>query len=401
MACLLFCSGVTALCCLLIPPLTLTDDIRMRLLVLAILAVIIGVPLLLTSLRTLQAGETPIEEASPPPVQDALDMMSRLHALEARLDHAPIALFRQSAGQCAPLNTRAHRLIAPGRFHPPIALYGMFNDTPGDHQQLVSFESERGAERVLFAATTLLVAGQQERLIALLPVESELEAETLHAWQQLVHVLTHEIMNSLTPVASLSRTALELMEISDQDIDARSDLHTALEAISRRADSLAAFVSSYRRLSALPAPIMERTPVSQLFARLEALIRPEWDAVQGHLRLSIEPPTVELMCDSGQLEQAFINLARNALEACRQSNPPCLNISARLSKGGRLRIEVSDNGPGVPDAITSQIFTPFFSTKSKGRGIGLALVRQLVHNNHGTVRLAHGISQGARFILTF
>jgi C4-dicarboxylate-specific signal transduction histidine kinase len=107
------------------------------------------------------------------------------------------------------------------------------------------------------------------------------------------------------------------------------------------------------------------------------------------------------MVDPGQLEQALINLLKNAAEATGASSQPQVQVSARLGRGGRLRIEVADNGPGVPDQMAAHIFTPFFSTKKRGRGIGLAMVRHLVHANGGMVRYAKPVSAGARFIITF
>lgn len=107
------------------------------------------------------------------------------------------------------------------------------------------------------------------------------------------------------------------------------------------------------------------------------------------------------MADPGQLEQALVNLIQNAAEACGGQAPPEVRINARLARGGRLHIAVSDNGPGVQDELIADIFTPFFSTREKGSGIGLAMVRQLVHRNGGAVRYAKSVGGGARFIITF
>jgi signal transduction histidine kinase len=116
---------------------------------------------------------------------------------------------------------------------------------------------------------------------------------------------------------------------------------------------------------------------------------------------SAEPGSLELLADPGQLEQALMNLLKNAEEATAAGPAPEVAVSARLARGGRLRIEVADNGPGVPDDLVADIFTPFFSTKSKGSGIGLAMVRQLAHRNGGAVRYAKAVGAGARFVLTF
>lgn len=329
-------------------------------------------------------------------------------ALEARLEHAPIALFRiehlAGPGDVTPLNANARRLVAPGRASDAPALYALLAAQPSDERTLIGFDTERGMERAMVAVSALTVAGQAQRLVALLPVESQLEAEALHAWRQLVHVLTHEIMNSLTPVASLSRTSHELLADLAPALpaDAATDLATALDAIARRAASLADFVASYRSLSTLPQPRPERVHVGQLFARLAALVGPDWEARGGKVAFSVEPASLEVMADPGQLEQALINLLKNAAEATAHVAHPRADVQARLGRGGRLRIEVADNGPGVPADLAAHIFTPFFTTKKKqGRGIGLAMVRQLVHGNGGTVRYARSISPGARFIVSF
>lgn len=335
-----------------------------------------------------------------------VDQQSRVDnalVLEARLEHAPIALFRVGqAGEVSPLNANARRLVAPGRASDPADLYRQLAAQPVDQRGMIGFDTERGVERALVSVSALTLHGSAQRLAALMPVESELEAEALNAWRQLVHVLTHEIMNSLTPVASLSRTAYALLEEFRAGLpdDVSADLVTALDAISRRADSLVDFVGSYRSLSNLPAARPERVRLGDLFERVSALVDPGWRARGGRTGFTVEPASLELMADPGQLEQALINLLKNALEAAVQAAPEVL-VTARLGRGGRLRIEVADNGAGVPDALAAHIFTPFFTTRKQGGGIGLAMVRQLIHGNGGTVRYAKSVGPGARFIISF
>jgi C4-dicarboxylate-specific signal transduction histidine kinase len=340
--------------------------------------------------------------ADPAPDQRAL--ADKALALEARLEHAPIALFRiEQEDAVAPLNATARRLVAPGRASDPAGLYQLLRAQPVDQRSMIVFDTERGVERALVAVSLLTMHGKPQRLAALMPVESELEAEALKAWRQLVHVLTHEIMNSLTPVASLSRTAWELLDELRPELPAgaSADLLTALDAISRRADSLVSFVASYRSLSNLPAARAERVRLGELFERLALLVGPGWRERGGRAAFSVEPATLELMADPGQLEQALLNLLKNAAEATSGLAAPEALVTAHLGRGGRLRIEVGDNGPGVPDALVAHIFTPFFTTKKQGGGIGLAMVRQLIHGNGGTVRYAKSVSAGARFVITF
>jgi signal transduction histidine kinase len=330
-------------------------------------------------------------------------------ALEARLEHTPVALFRIDGaggeGQVAPLNGNARKLVAPGRASDPADLYRQLAAQPGERRALIDFETERGTERALLAVSSITLQGRAQRLAALMPVESELEAEALHAWRQLVHVLTHEIMNSLTPVASLSHTAYGLLGEFRGALpeDVGTDLTTALDAIRRRADSLVDFVASYRSLSNVPAARPERVRLDALFERVAALVGPAWRARGGEVHFSVEPASLELMADPGQLEQALINLLKNAFEATGgdPAKPGHAWVAARLVRGARLRIEVSDDGPGVPEGLAGHIFTPFFTTKKQGGGIGLAMVRHLVHGNGGTVRHARPVGHGARFVITF
>jgi C4-dicarboxylate-specific signal transduction histidine kinase len=337
---------------------------------------------------------------------DRRALLAAAQSLEAHLEHAPMALFRiDGAGAVTALNAGARRLLAPGRASDPAQLLQLVAAQPAQGRTLIRYDTERGAERALVSVAALTVQGDSQRLAALMPVESELEAEAMQAWRQLVQVLTHEIMNSLTPVASLSRTACDLLAEARGDValdsDLAADIATALDAIARRAASLVDFVGSYRTLSTVPPPQPERVRLQDLFARLAALIVPQWQAHGGMATFSVEPASLEVMLDPGQLEQALINLLKNALEAAQDRDRPAVNVQARLGKGGRLRIEMADNGCGVPDDLAAHIFTPFFSTKKQGRGIGLALVRQLVHANGGMVRHARPVGGGARFVLTF
>ncbi|MGJ9417583.1 sensor histidine kinase [Massilia sp. CMS3.1] len=374
-----------------------------RLLVLCALAAILPACLLWLALARLAPPSVQVAASNPPVFRHPDEAL----VLEARLEHAPVALFllRPGSGEVevAPLNANARQLIAPGRVVDPVKLFATLAAQPARGRALIAFDTERGTERAMLAISSLTVQGRAQRIAALLPVESELESETLNAWQQLVQVLTHEIMNSLTPVASLSTTAQGLLqELQPQlEDEAAADLGAALDAIARRATSLADFVGSYRSLSAMPQPRPEQIDMEQLFARLATLIGPSWRERGGELTFLLDPASLSLVADAGQLEQALINLLKNAAEATAALGAPRATVHARLVRGARLRIDVGDNGPGVPEELLAHIFTPFFTTKQGGRGIGLALVRQLVHGNGGTVRHLRSATGGARFVLIF
>ena len=379
-----------------------------RTLVLCGLAALAPALVLWRSLHALAAmGRLPAAEPRAVLNVEQQSLVDNALALETRLEHVPVALFGidgsdgDESGRVRPLNVNARKLVAPGRATDPAALYRQLAGQRHGDRTLLQFETERGTERALATVSVLTLHGRPQRLAALMPVESELEAEALNACLQLVHVLTLEIMNSLTPVASLSRTARDLVEEARPTLpaDVAGDLGTALDAIGRRADSLTGFVASYRSLSNVPVAQPERVPLAAVFARLDALVGPAWRARGGAVEFSVEPPSLELMADPGQLEQALINLLKNAFEATGPGGRA--RVCARLARGARLRIEVDDDGPGVPDALVAHIFTPFFTTRKLGGGIGLAMVRQLVRGNGGTVRYARPVSRGARFVITF
>ncbi|WP_457319768.1 sensor histidine kinase [Roseateles sp. P5_E11] len=339
-----------------------------------------------TALSRLAHRPTPLPPDPPPAPRPDLD---------AALEHAPLALWRLMAGTPPlALNAAARRLIAPGRAVEPAALLALLDTGPG--RRVVTLPTEHGQERAVLAVSALTVQGQAWRLAALAPIESELETETLAAWRQLVQVLTHEIMNSLTPIASLATSAPALLDAGEHD-----ELQAALATLARRAAHLQAFVERYRSVSQPPAPTLADTPLLPLLQAVQRLLAPAWEVAGGAVRLAVEPESLALRTDAAQLEQVLINLAQNALQACAGYSKPELLIEARLSRGARLRLTVADNGPGVAPGLESRIFTPFFTTREGGSGVGLAVVRQLVHGLGGSVRHAKRPGGGACFVLTF
>ncbi|UGQ45437.1 sensor histidine kinase [Massilia endophytica] len=358
------------------------------------LGAVLGAALLRGAIRRLQVNAETLPLEVPVGLPRELgELSSRALHFETQLEHAPVAIFSANArGEVTTLNTRARRLLAPGRIIETKTFHSVLASLPVGQRKIVEYETEAGPERALATSNAVTLDGEPQRLIALIPVEDELEAEAMRAWQKLVHVLTHEMMNSLTPVASLSQTAREMLRDAELPADLRGDLGTAMDAIGRRAESLTHFVSGYRTLASVPEARPQRIVLSEMFARLRALF--------ANASFSVEPDSLELMADSGQLEQALVNLLHNAEEATANVSQPMISVTARLTRGARLRIEVCDNGPGVPDHLLANIFTPFFSTKARGSGIGLAMVRQLVHRNGGAVRYAKFVGPGACFAIT-
>lgn len=329
-------------------------------------------------------------ESSPQP--DA----RRLATLQAQLEHLPVAAWVQVDEQSLqPLSSRARRLVAPGGVRDRDALNQLLRASVRSGP--VVLDTERGSERWQLQRQSLALDGQNQTLLVLTPLEQELESESLRAWQQLLQVLTHEIMNSLTPIKSLSETAMGLLD----EPGAVSELRTALDAIARRAESLSTFARTYRKVSQWPTPTLAPVDLQGLFKRLQQAVRPGWVKRGGDATFELSSPTLRLLSDEGQLEQVLLALIHNAEQATADQSNPRLWVQARQSRGGRLQISVRDNGPGVPAGLERQIFLPFFSTRDGGHGIGLTVVRQLMYGMGGRVRHVRPIEKGAAFVLIF
>lgn len=339
------------------------------------------------------ARKRPLLVATPePPAPDA----RRLATLQAQIEHLPVAAWLMSNAMAPqPLSSRARRLTAPGGARDATKLNELLRTS--DRGGPVVLETERGSERWILQRQALAIDGNEHTLLALVPLEAELETESLQAWQQLLQVLTHEIMNSLTPIKSLSSTALALLD----EPEAGGDLRTALDAIARRSEHLSRFVTNYRKVSQWPAPIMAPVDLRALFNRLEQSVGPAWTARGGEASFELASPTLRLLADDGQLEQVLHALIQNAAQATADQDSPRLWVQARQSRGGRLQIMVRDNGPGVSPGLERQIFLPFFSAREGGQGIGLTVVRQLMAGMKGRVRHVRPLERGAAFVLSF
>jgi nitrogen fixation/metabolism regulation signal transduction histidine kinase len=238
-------------------------------------------------------------------------------------------------------------------------------------------------------------------LLSFHDIRYELEAQEVEAWQKLIRVLTHEIMNSMTPVTSLAQSAAALMVAADKGTDPDvSDARAAVERLARRAEGVMHFVESYRQISRTPEIRRREFEILPWARELEAIFRASDKAEGVAFRLEVERDTLTIDCDPDLMSQVLINLLRNAAEAAvGHAEQPEVRLSFTPTKTGRAQIEVADNGPGVPEAIRRDVFLPFFTTKAKGTGVGLSLARQIVLAHRGSIALCNSESGGALFRL--
>jgi signal transduction histidine kinase len=230
--------------------------------------------------------------------------------------------------------------------------------------------------------------------VSLQNIQSELQEKEMEAWQTLIRVLTHEIMNSMTPITSMAATVIDLLntikEKNGGNIDAETiiDIADALKTIHKRSLGLTDFVEAYRNLTLIPKPKFKIFPIHDLFGRIEKLMENKLTKKGIDFYWAVEPQSLELTADPGLIEQVLINLVLNAADAftgLKNSNSPRVQLTASLAENGKIIIRVTDNGPGIVKEALSKVFIPFYSTKKKGSGIGLSLSRQIMKLHKGSI----------------
>jgi nitrogen fixation/metabolism regulation signal transduction histidine kinase len=325
---------------------------------------------------------------------------------EAVLDDAPTALLTVDNGKVELANKAARRLLIR---HQGVRVedFREYGDAFADaleggavnRPRLVPLLSDGVPQTMLVSAAVVHRLGGLVRVVAVQPIQGELNAIEIAAQSDLIRVLTHEIMNSMTPVTSLAHSAANLMRSVDAGGNAGiSDARQAVETLARRADGVMNFVESYRQISR--APEIRRRPidVAAWAAELAALFRAADGTERIALDVSVEEELPPLEADPDLMSQVLINLLRNAADAAREhAGAPRVSLAFQRTRSGRTQIEVEDNGAGVPEGLRQDIFLPFFTTKKKGTGVGLSLARQVVLAHRGSISLLDGADGGALF----
>ena len=344
------------------------------------------------------------------------DQEIEVRRMRALIDHIPVPLLTVRPDDSITLqNNASRRLFGASQISRMSDLtqfgvsfrHALAEAAPGQ-RQLVTFTVEGMEYQLTLAVTETVVAGEVHRLVSLQDIQSELDDTQIQAWQDLVRVLTHEIMNSITPITSLASTSEHVVEDVLAKIDTDSpvaqdlaDLRDAIHTVARRSDSLLQFVHGYRQLTRLAPPEKKRLQIAELFDSVRQLAEAEWPDSRSALSVSVDPAGLDVYADRDLLEPVLLNLLRNAWQVTSDLEQQQLQMRARLNRRGNVVIEVSDNGPGVPEELARKIFVPFFTTKPDGSGVGLALARQVMTAHGGFIRVGENEGRGARFTLTF
>jgi nitrogen fixation/metabolism regulation signal transduction histidine kinase len=271
-----------------------------------------------------------------------------------------------------------------------------------EKQLMVNTVVDGETQRLAVRCAEFKLEDRHYKLVTFQNIKYEMEAQEVESWQKLIRVLTHEIMNSVAPITSLSGTLHDLVQnqklIGEKKSSWINNLTTGLDAIKTRSYSLQTFTESYQNLTHLPKPKFKLESVGDLLNETKLLFKNIADE-QG-IAINIECINkLEHHYDKSMISQVLVNLLKNSIEALKGQRDAAISIRAS-SIDGMLRISVKDNGQGVEEKYLVDVFVPFFTTKEDGSGIGLALSRQILHLHNGSIRLNTQPGSGAEFILT-
>ncbi len=276
---------------------------------------------------------------------------------------------------------------------------------------LVRVTDEGEIIQLAIYAIELYLKGEEYKLVTVQNIHSELEEKEMEAWQNLIRVLTHEIMNSVTPISSLATTVegeIDYYKKRQEPVPAEEldDVHMAVQTIKRRSEALIRFVSDFRNLTHLPEPHFAHVKVTEIFQHVRILM--EQECLKSHIKLEtrLEPQSLIITADREMIEQVLINMIKNAMQALMEMNEEensnkFILLVAKQNADNRPVITIQDNGPGIDDEAMERIFIPFFTTKRTGSGIGLSLSRQIMRQHKGTVTAYSKPGAGTSFNLVF
>ncbi|MEA4810363.1 Adaptive-response sensory-kinase SasA [bioreactor metagenome] len=269
------------------------------------------------------------------------------------------------------------------------------NVGPGEKQQ-TSFVNERGTVHLSVRTSKMVINDTKMCIYAINDINSELDDKEIESWIRLTRVLTHEIMNSITPITSLSETLLSLHK------NANKDIRNGLEVISSTGKGLIDFVESYRKFTHLPTPQPSLFYAAGLAERIKQLTQCNNTLSGTQIIISIDPHDLIIHADEKLITQVILNLVKNAMQSIGNAADGLIQIKGYCNPDESVSLEIMDNGPGISPEMADHIFIPFFTTKEGGSGIGLSISRQIMRLHGGTLSLKSSpLKKETAFILTF
>lgn len=284
----------------------------------------------------------------------------------------------------------------------------LLNLKAGDKSLIKVFVGDELLQLSIYA-TEFRMRGEEYMLASFQDIHPELEQKEIESWQKLIRVLTHEIMNSITPISSLASTVTDILDdvrensppLDGVQKEAFENVVEAITTIGARSKGLLNFVEIYRNLTRIPKPNFRYFTVGQMTGRVIELMKPKFEALDINYSIKIFPQDLKLLADPDLIDQVMINLLLNAMYALKEVENPQISIVASVNLNNRTIIEVADNGKGIQQDILDKIFMPFFTSKKSGSGIGLSLSRQIMNMHKGSISVRSKLGEGAIFTLVF
>ena len=271
-------------------------------------------------------------------------------------------------------------------------LYEVFEPFQPFERKLFQLTNEREQIQLALKSTSVVLQDDPLLLVVVQDIREELDEKETESWVRLIRVLTHEIMNTITPITSISDSILKYYQKDEEgaplpmDPDKMSSATRGLEVIRSQGNDLMEFVQSYRSFLNVPKPDKKLVSVRRLFEKVQVLMQPDLND-RIHFSWEYAPGDLELYIDEKQINQVLVNLIKNAIHAVENQAEGQVIVKGGIDAAGQNFLQVTDNGPGIGPELIQEIFVPFFTTKEKGTGIGLSLSRQIVQLHGGTLQV--------------
>ncbi len=279
-------------------------------------------------------------------------------------------------------------------------LFSVLRELAFGERQLLRRRIRNEEKEFSFISTGFKIGDKTYHLVSVQDIREELDTRELEAWQKLIRVLTHEIMNSVSPISSLTGSLHDLVAGTGKGrigIRQQERLREGLEAVRERSAGLIKFTEAYQRLSRIPSPVITEVGTGTFVERIAILFRAQFESGGIRFIIKTDQAPEKFRADPDLLEQVIINLVRNAADAVRENGSPEIGLTIAAREKEKVSIIVSDNGTGIPEDSLDRIFVPFFTTKDQGSGIGLSLSRQIVLMHRGSITVDSRPGKGSRF----
>lgn len=277
-----------------------------------------------------------------------------------------------------------------------------------NNQQLINLQSVNFELDLSVKLVEFKISNKKIKLVSFQNIQSELDKKEVESWQKIIRVLTHEIMNSVSPIDSATTSISRLYKINDKPINA-DDINEetikktikGINIIQQRSKGMLDFVQKFRDLTLLPEPKKEKIKIQEFYHTIETLFAKDFKANSIEYQFICDPENLLALADKSQIEQVLINLVKNSIESLKSTPKPTIRISSFKNDQNKPVISISDNGYGIDQKVMDNIFTPFFTTKESGSGIGLSLSRQIMHLHNGSITVKSEPNIETVFALVF